>query len=233
MKLGKYLQIIIISNFLALLTINVKSVQANPLKCYQQALPTFANSYMADLVTWMCQGAIDTMPAQCFRAALPTFYNDQVAKRATMVCKQAKSIAPGQCFIQAIGTFYNSASVERGFKLCNPNETALNNNPDSTNIYGAWAVKSGKWNGILRMRGNYGSMVLVSGTGAVVEQKMTLNVNPEGGYILNGEVLTKYLNGEYNADNFYIERFSEDSFSVKNCDNSGQCYSASLVYLGK
>ena len=233
MKIEKYLQTIIISNVLALLTINVKSAQANPLKCYQQALPTFANSYTDNLVTEMCQGATNTIPAQCFRAALPTFYDDQVAKRAAMVCKQAKSIAPGQCFIQAIGTFYNSASVERGFKLCSPNETASNTNPYSKNIYGAWAVKSRMWNGILRMRGNYGNMVLVSGTGAAVEQKMTLNVNPEGGYILNGEVLTKYINEEYNADNFYIKRFSQDSFSIRNCDNSGECYSASLVYLGK
>lgn len=75
-------------------------------------------------------------------------------------------------------------------------------------------------------------MVLVTGTGAAVEQKMTLKVNPEGGYILNGEVLTKYVNEGYNADNFYIEKFYKDSFSVRNCDKAKKCNSVTLTYLG-
>lgn len=63
-------------------------------------------------------------------------------------------------------------------------------------------------------------MVLVAKTGASVEQKMTLKVNPENGYILNGEVLTSYIREKYNADNFYIEQFSKESISVNNCDDT-------------
>ncbi|MBD6619098.1 hypothetical protein FNW02_25560 [Komarekiella sp. 'clone 1'] len=224
------LRVIILLNLLGLFTINIKSAQANSQQCYQQALPTFANSYTADLVAWMCQGATSTIPAQCFKAALPTFYDNQVAKRAAMVCKGATSIAPGKCFIETIGTFYNSESIERAFKLCKVNSNTSNSN---SGIYGAWAVQNGRWNGILRMQGNTGRMVLVTKTGASVEQKMTLNINPEGGYILNGEVLTRYVRERYNADNFYVQQFSQDSISIKNCDNGGNCNSVTLIYLGK
>lgn len=108
-----------------------------------------------------------------------------------------------------------------------------NSNNRNSGIYGAWAVENGKWNGILRMQGNAGRMVLVAKTGASVEQKMTLKVNHEGGYILNGEVLTSYIREKYNADNFYIKQFSKESISVNNCDDTRQCNSVTLVYLGK
>ncbi|MEH2456892.1 hypothetical protein [Nostoc sp.] len=108
-----------------------------------------------------------------------------------------------------------------------------NSNNRNSGIYGAWAVENGKWNGILRMQGNAGRMVLVAKTGASVEQKMTLKVNPEGGYILNGEVLISYIREKYNADNFYIKQFSKESISVNNCDDTRQCNSVTLVYLGK
>lgn len=109
------------------------------------------------------------------------------------------------------------------------------NNSNSTRsaIYGAWAVQNGRWNGILRMQGNSGRMILTTNTGASVEQKMTIRVNPEGGYILDGEVLSRYIREEYYADNFYIQQFSRDSISIKNCDDRGNCNSATLVYLGK
>lgn len=108
-----------------------------------------------------------------------------------------------------------------------------NSNHRNSGIYGAWAVQNGGWRGILRMRGNYGNMVLVTKTGAAVEQKMTLNINSEGGYILKGELLTKYVKEGYDADNFYIERFSKDSFSVRNCDKTNNCNSVTLTYLGE
>ena len=110
-----------------------------------------------------------------------------------------------------------------------------NSDRRNSGIYGVWAVQleGGRWNGILRMRGNYGNMVLVTSTGASVEQKMTLKVNPEGGYILDGEVLAKYTEGGYSADNFYIKQFAKGSFSVRNCDDSRRCNSATLVHLGE
>ncbi|BAY76539.1 hypothetical protein NIES25_29910 [Nostoc linckia NIES-25] len=108
-----------------------------------------------------------------------------------------------------------------------------NSNNGNSGVYGAWVVKNGDWNGILRMQGNSGRMILVSNRGAAVEQKMTLNVNPQGGYILDGEVLTQYVRGRYNADNFYIQQFSKDSINVNNCDDNSQCNSVTLVYLGK
>ncbi|MBW4686464.1 MAG: hypothetical protein KME40_15505 [Komarekiella atlantica HA4396-MV6] len=240
MNFWQSLRVIILLNLLGLFTINIKSAQANPQQCYQQALPTFANSYTVDLVAWMCQGATSTIPAQCFKAAFPTFYNDQVAKRAAMVCKGATSTAPGKCFIEIIGTFYNSESVERAFKLCKVNSNTSEGYPNNSNsnnrnsgFYGAWAVQNGEWNGILRMQGNSGRMILVSNRGAAVEQKMILKLNPQGGYILDGEVLTQYVRGRYNADNFYIQQFSKDSINVKNCDDNSQCNSVTLVYLGK
>lgn len=106
------------------------------------------------------------------------------------------------------------------------------NNPNS-GIYGAWAVQNGGWNGILRMQGNSGRMVLVTKTGASVEQRMILKVNPEGGYILDGEVLTRYVREGYNADNFYIQQFSKGTTSLRNCDDARKCSSVTLVYLGK
>lgn len=110
--------------------------------------------------------------------------------------------------------------------------SSYTNNSNSTRaVYGAWAVQNRQWNGILRMQGNSGRMILTTHTGASVEQKMTLRVNPEGGYILDGEVLSRYIKGEYYADNFYIQQFSKDSLSIKNCDNRGNCNSATLVYL--
>ncbi|MDF5711909.1 MAG: hypothetical protein PUP90_30590 [Nostoc sp. S4] len=108
-----------------------------------------------------------------------------------------------------------------------------NSNNRNSGFYGAWAVQSGEWNGILRMQGNSGRMILVNNSRAAVEQRMILKVNPQGGYILDGEVLTKYVRRRYNADNFYIQQFSKDSINVKNCDDSSQCYSVTLVYLGK
>lgn len=108
-----------------------------------------------------------------------------------------------------------------------------NSNDRNSGIYGAWAVQNGSWKGILRMRGNYGNMVLVTATGATVEQNMTLNVNPEGGYVLNGQVLIKYVNEEYNADNFFITKFYKDTFVIRNCDNARKCNSVTLTYLGK
>ncbi|MBG1266620.1 hypothetical protein [Nostoc sp. WHI] len=108
-----------------------------------------------------------------------------------------------------------------------------NSNNRSSSIYGVWAVQNGRWNGILRMQGNSGRMILANSAGAAVEQRMTLKVNPEGGYILDGEVLVWYVRGRYNADNFYVERFSKKSISVKNCDDAGKCNSVNLVYLGK
>ncbi|NMF66281.1 hypothetical protein DP113_14350 [Brasilonema octagenarum UFV-E1] len=106
------------------------------------------------------------------------------------------------------------------------------NNPNS-GIYGAWALQNGRWNGILRMQGNSGRMILANNTGAAVEQIMILKVNPQGGYILDGEVLSWYVRGGYNADIFYIQQFSKDSITVRNCDENSKCNSVSLVYLGK
>lgn len=108
-----------------------------------------------------------------------------------------------------------------------------NANNTNSGINGAWAVKLGNWNGILRMQGNSGRMILTSNGGASVEQRMTLNVNPQGGYILRGEVLAWYSRENYYADNFYIQQFSQGSTSARNCDANRNCSSVTLVYLGK
>lgn len=76
-------------------------------------------------------------------------------------------------------------------------------------------------------------MILTIKTGASVEQKMTLKANLEGGYILDGEVLSSYVRGKYYADNFYIQQFFKDSMSIKNCDEKENCNFVTLVYLGE
>jgi hypothetical protein len=193
---------------------------------------------MADLVAQMCQGATSTAPAECFKVALPTFYDDQVAKRAAMVCKRATSTAPGKCFIETIGTFYNSESVERAFKLCKVNShtfdrSSINNNfPDK--IYGAWSVQMNKWSGLLRMNGNYATLVLVDNQNHVVEQTMQLKSDPQNGYILDGDVIVSNYSRKYWADNFYIQQFLKETMTVKTCDDEKEhCRDVTLTYLGK
>ncbi|MEH2182474.1 hypothetical protein [Nostoc sp.] len=237
MNFWQSLRVIILLNLLGLFTINIKSVQANPQQCYQQALPTFANSDTADLVAWMCQGATSTISAQCFKAALPTFYDDQVAKRAAMVCKGATSTAPGKCFIETIGTFYNSESVERAFKLCKANSNTSdpssisNNSPDK--IYGAWYVEMNKWSGLLRMNGDYATLVLVDNQNHVAEQRMQLKRDSQDKYILDGDVIVTNLRG-YWANNFYIQQFLKGTMTVKNCDDKkAGCTDVTLTYLGE
>jgi hypothetical protein len=217
-----------------LLTANIKSAQANPQKCYQQALPNFPNLYTADLLAKMCQGATSTAPAECFKAALPTFYDDQVVKRAAMVCKGAISKAPGKCFIETIGTFYDFDSVERAFKLCKTSsEPSSINNNYSDKIYGAWSVEMNRWSGLLRMNGNYATLVLVDNQNHVVEQTMQLKKDSHNGYILDGDVIVTNYSRKYWADNFYIQQFLKETMSVKNCnDNKESCTNVTLTYLG-
>lgn len=76
-------------------------------------------------------------------------------------------------------------------------------------IYGAWAIQNSQWNGILRMQGNTGRMILTTNTGASVEQKMTLKANPEGGYILDGEVISSYIRGDTMLITFIFSSFQK------------------------
>lgn len=56
-----------------------------------------------------------------------------------------------------------------------------NSSSSGTGIRGAWAVNlANRYTGLLRMNGNNGSLVLVSGS-QVIEQQMVLQKNPRGG----------------------------------------------------
>lgn len=103
----------------------------------------------------------------------------------------------------------------------------------NSGVYGAWYVQNGNnLTGILRMKGNFGTMTLV-GSNFVVEQRMTLKPNPRGGYILDGDVLTTN-SSQYRADNFYIQQFSRGPISAKNCNNRRtDCSDVTLTYIGK
>jgi hypothetical protein len=106
-----------------------------------------------------------------------------------------------------------------------------NLNHSRAGVRGAWAVTSNGWQGILRMNGSVGNLVLISGS-TIVEQRVVLNQNPNGGYVLNGQVLTWHnLNTKYYADNIYLQKFSR-SFSARNCDNNQNCNTVTLTYLG-
>lgn len=106
-----------------------------------------------------------------------------------------------------------------------------NSSSSGTGIRGAWAVNlANRYTGLLRMNGNNGSLVLVSGS-QVIEQQMVLQKNPRGGYILVGRVSAIHSSSGYNADNIYFEKFTR-SFSAKSCDRNS-CSNVNLTYLGK
>lgn len=138
---------------------------------------------------------------------------------------------PGGACEAAYGNIVCGPPAPENWSAAYRNRSSSRNS--SSGVTGAWAVQMSNWNGILRMQGNTGTMVLISEGGASVEQRMTLQENPEGGYILKGKVLTSYIKEQYYADNFYIKRFAKKTMSIKNCDQNQNCNSVNLIYLGK
>jgi hypothetical protein len=110
----------------------------------------------------------------------------------------------------------------------------INRSSDSTSnsgIRGTWAVTLGGWNGILHMNGIVGNLVLVSNTSGITEQKIVLNRSSEGGYVLDGEVITWHnISEKYYADHIYIQKFSK-SFSARSCDDNKTCSDAAFTWL--
>ena len=109
--------------------------------------------------------------------------------------------------------------------------TGNNSSNSGSGIRGAWAVNlNNRYRGLLRMNGNNGSLVLVSGA-SVIEQQMALQKNPNGGYVLVGKVSAMSNTNEYNADSIYLQKFTR-SFAARSCDRNG-CSNVNLTYLGK
>ena len=109
--------------------------------------------------------------------------------------------------------------------------TGNNSSNSGSGIRGAWAVNlNNRYTGLLRMNGNNGSLVLVSGT-SVIEQQMALQKNPNGGYVLVGKVSAISNTNGYNADSIYFQKFTR-SFAAKSCDRNS-CSNVNLTYLGK
>lgn len=106
-------------------------------------------------------------------------------------------------------------------------------NHSGLGIHGAWAVKLGKWSGILRMNGRVGNLVLMSNSSEIVEQRMVLKQSSSGGYVLDGEIVTWHnLASKYYADSIYFQQFSR-KFSARSCDDNRNCSTVVLTYLGK
>jgi hypothetical protein len=240
MKPKQLIPAIVFLSLFQLFSINIKPAQANPQQCYNDALPTFAKSDTADLVAWMCQGSKSTVTAKCFTTALPTFYKPLVAKRAAMLCKGATSITPGECFRDSIGTFFTDESVERAYTLCKVDSPPANHHNSrkqersGDGVRGVWYVNiDDNWIGLLRMRGEEGNLVLVErNNGYVLEQKIQVERDSTNGYILTGSVLYKNT-ANRPSDKFYIQQFSTDSMTVKDCDSSNRCYDVTFTYRGK
>jgi hypothetical protein len=240
MKTKKIIPAIVFLSLFELFSIDIKPAHANPQQCYNDALPTFADSDTADLVASMCQGSTSTVTAKCFKTALPTFYTPLAAKRAAMLCKGVTSIAPGECFRDSIGTFFTDESVERGYKLCKVNSLPENHHNShreersGDGIRGVWHVNiDDNWIGLLRMRGDDGNLVLVDRkNGGVVDQKIKVERDYANGYILTGSI-NYTTRGKYPSDKFYIQQFSTESMKVKDCDSSGKCYDVTFTYWGK
>ena len=109
--------------------------------------------------------------------------------------------------------------------------TGNNSSNSGSGIRGAWAVNlNNRYTGLLRMNGNNGSLVLVSGA-SVIEQQMALQKNPNGGYVLVGKVSAMSNTNGYNADSIYFQKFTR-SFAAKSCDRNS-CSNVNLTYLGK
>lgn len=109
--------------------------------------------------------------------------------------------------------------------------TGKNSSNSGSGIRGAWAVNlNNRYTGLLRMNGNNGSLVLVSGT-SVIEQQMALQKNPNGGYVLVGKVSAISNTNGYNADSIYFQKFTRN-FAARSCDRNG-CSNVNLTYLGK
>ena len=109
--------------------------------------------------------------------------------------------------------------------------TGNNSSNSGSGIRGAWAVNlNNRYTGLLRMNGNNGSLVLVSGA-SVIEQQMALQKNPNGGYVLVGKVSAMSNTNGYNADSIYFQKFTR-SFAAKSCDRN-RCSNVNLTYLGK
>ncbi|MFN5862799.1 MAG: hypothetical protein ACK451_12615, partial [Pseudanabaena sp.] len=109
--------------------------------------------------------------------------------------------------------------------------TGNNSSNSGSGIRGAWAVNlNNRYTGLLRMNGNNGTLVLVSGA-SVIEQQMALQKNPNGGYVLVGKVSAISNTNGYNADSIYFQKFTR-SFAARSCDRNG-CSNVNLTYLGK
>jgi hypothetical protein len=81
------------------------------------------------------------------------------------------------------------------------------------------------------MNGWTGSLVLVSSSGEIVEQRIKLSRDSYEGLILNGELAAWYnLNSKYYADTIYLQEFSK-SFSTKNCKNNN-CATVTFTRVG-
>ena len=107
-------------------------------------------------------------------------------------------------------------------------------NNSKTGVYGAWAVRSesGKWKGILRMRGSVGTLIYVSNLAESVEMQMTLKRSSNRGYILEGQYITWHnLKQKYSLDNFYFQKF-ERNFSANACNGNQNCRRTTLTYIG-
>lgn len=107
-------------------------------------------------------------------------------------------------------------------------------NNSQTGVYGAWAVRSesGKWNGILRMRGSVGTLIYVSNLSESVEIQVTLQRRSNGGYILKSQYISWHnLKQKYLLDDFYFQKF-ERKFSANACNSNRDCRRTTLTYLG-
>jgi hypothetical protein len=243
MKFWQLLPTAILLNYLGLLTIDIHAVRANPLQCYQVALPTFASSTTANIVVGLCQGATSTIPGECFSTALPKhFPSDLAVKRSAMVCKGATSIAPGECFNQTSGTFATDESIERAFQLCKPrenlplsrNDSNPQNHHSRVGVHGVWHVARENWSGLLRMYGNWGVLTFVHlKTGDIVEEKMELSSDESQKYILTGKVSVTNIK-KYVPKRLYLSEFSTDKMSGKTCGSvNRECFDLTFTYLDK
>ena len=108
-------------------------------------------------------------------------------------------------------------------------------NDSKTGVHGAWAVKSesGKWNGILRMRGSVGTLIYVSNLAESLEIQMTLKRSSNGGYILEGQYIGWHdLKQKYSVSNLYFQKF-ERKFLANSCNSNQNCSRTTLTYIGK
>jgi hypothetical protein len=136
---------------------------------------------------------------------------------------------PGGACKEAYGEITCGPKAPSNWLYLYKNESSSANS--NLGVRGTWAVTIGRWNGILRMNGIVGNLVLVSNKAGIAEQRMVLKQSSDGGYVLDGEVITLHnFRGKYHADHIYIQKFSK-SFSARNCDENQPCSDATFTWL--